>query len=745
MAEVNGMATTDVAPAIVWEFLLEIENWVGEFEGYVDHQVEADGGIVLRMSARIGFMTKRSRLRVVIRDQEPPSRLAFALEGLDDPLTGSGEIACSPTDVGGTRIAYRLSLVAHGLAAPVLDEFLEHAVPSTIGDLAERIARKLSGEPMAEPAAPPSPRRAARRGPVRRSRDWRPAIRGAAAQLTARLGELPLARTRVRGARSGDRFDVVVVGSGGAGLTAALTAHELGASVVVIEKSSQVGGTFAYSTGLTWVPNNHHMRRAGLDDSRAQALEYIRPRTSGRHDEEVLQAFVDRAPEVVDYLERLGVPFEIVPGYPDEQAEAPGGRAHGRYLASPLLPVASALAPYWQERLVRSPTYGALPVSWKEIQEWGGFGSIGTWDWAVIGERLRDDNRAFGMSTAGYLLRAVVQRGIPIRTQSAALELVRERGRVAGVRTSGPGGERTLTAERGVVLATGSYDNNGEMKRALEPHPETISLGATTVDGSGLVMALEKGARFALLGGQLIAPAYHVEGEEEAGRPVHRLLVREPGFPGSIIVNRAGRRFCDEATITDLRHSVAELDPHTRTYPNFPAFLIFDQQWKAKYPLGPLMPGQVPEWLTRGDSAADLGQKLGIDSAAMETTVERFNDGARAGRDQDFLRGESAFSRANGDPDVKPNPCLRPLEPPLYGIELRLGVVGNNAGLVIDRHGRVLHLRGEPMAGLYAAGNAAANQIGGLWYNAGLMNARGLTFAHLGVRHALGAAGNGMA
>lgn len=531
-------------------------------------------------------------------------------------------------------------------------------------------------------------------------------------------------------------LDLIVVGAGGAGLTAAIAAHDAGASVVVLEKSPYVGGTFAYSTGLTWIPNNHHMREEGTDDSSAEALRYIVPRTSDRHDAAVLETFVERGPAVIEFLEREGVPFEIVPDYPDEQADEPGGRAHGRYLSSPVFAAGTELDEEWRDILVRSPNYSGLPASWREIQGWGGFGSIASWDWALLAARVRDDVRAFGMSTAGYLLKAARARGIEIRLETAAVSLLTEGGRVIGV-TDSQGNE--IRASSGVILSTGSYDNNPTFKRNLEPHPPTVSLGAPTVDGSGLVMALEIGAQFALLGGQLLTPAYHVEGEETDAGPVYRMLAREPGFPGSVIVNREGERFCDESAITELRRALALLDPHTRSYPNHPAFFVFDQRWKDRYPLGPIMPGEEPEWLRRADTASELARLIGVNENRFEATLATFNRDAALGKDEAFGRGESKFSRAHGDPEVTPNPCLRALEPPLYALDVCVGIVGTNGGLVIDCTGAVQNVRGGSIPGLYAAGNAAANLVGGLWYNAGMMNARGMIFGLVGARAALGA------
>jgi hypothetical protein len=215
------------------------------------------------------------------------------------------------------------------------------------------------------------------------------------------------------------------------------------------------------------------------------------------------------------------------------------------------------------------------------------------------------------------------------------------------------------------------------------------------------------------------------------------MLARESGFPGSVLVNQSGRRFCDEANITELRRALPYLDPESGTFPNLPAYFIFGQQWKERYPLGSIMPGEAPEWLLRATSVQDLADRLDIPAVTLERTIKEFNHHAADGVDPDFGRGETAFSRSNGDPAIGPNPCLRALESPLYALRIDIGTVGGNSGFVTSGDGQVKNLRGAPIPGLYAAGNTSANLVGGLWYNAGLMNARGMTFAHLAARHAL--------
>jgi 3-oxosteroid 1-dehydrogenase len=531
--------------------------------------------------------------------------------------------------------------------------------------------------------------------------------------------------------------DVVVIGSGGAGLTAAIVAHDLGADVVVIEKAAQIGGTYAYSTGLVWVPNNTHMREAGIDDSVEEAASHVRELSAGEHDEDVLLSFLEHAPKAVEYLEeRAGVPFEMVDKYPDYYAERTGGKREGRYLSSPVLRTAEALDDDWRAKLVVSPQYAGLPASWREIQQWGGFGSIATWDWEVLEQRLGEDWRAFGCATIGFMLKAVVERGIPVVLETAAVGLERDSdGRVSGVRVEDADGERVIGARRGVLLATGGYDHNDELKRRWDPNPVAIGLGAPTVDGSGVTIALEHGAAFALLDGQTLVPTYHIPGEESATGLLYRLFVRESSFPGGLIVNRQGKRFADESFYRSVCRGMAEFDAISQDYMNHPAYFVFDEEWKMKYPLASVVPGYVPDWLARGETAAELAERLGIDPDGFAATVDAFNATAATGDDPEFGRGTTFYARNNGDPQVTPNPCVRPLSGTLYGLEIRLGTAGTSAGLVTGPNAEVLSVRGAPIDGLYAAGNVAANLVEGLWYNSGTGNARGITFGYLAARH----------
>jgi succinate dehydrogenase/fumarate reductase flavoprotein subunit len=527
-----------------------------------------------------------------------------------------------------------------------------------------------------------------------------------------------------------DTFDVVVVGTGAGGLSAALAAHEAGVRTAILEASSLVGGTHAYATGLIWVPANDHELAAGIDDSPEEAIAHVRELSGDRHDEEVLGAFAHRSAEAIRWLEQHAeVPFELVPRYPDYYAERIGGKAEGRYLASPLFRCPELLPDEWQRRLVRSPYYSALAVSWREIQTWGGFGSIATWDKELLMRRAEEGYVGFGMATAGYLLAAVLKRQIPVLLETKAVGLVQDKGRITGLRVRAGKRERVIAARLGVVLATGGYDRSARLQKRLDPHPVARPLGAPEVDGAALEAALELGAAFAVMDGQLLLPTYQIPRADGAAE--HRTLIRESAFPGCLIVNASGQRFCDESFYRGVAHAMAQFDVITQSYPNRSAYLVFDQEWKDRYPLGPIRAGDIPDWLTRADDPRALANSIHVEADNFSVVLDEYNAAAEIGEDPTFGRGSLAYGRNNGDPTVGPNPCLRQLSGRLFAVRLELGTAGTNNGLVVDSKARVLHVRGEPIPGLYAVGNTAANLVEGLWYNSGTANARGLTFGYV--------------
>jgi 3-oxosteroid 1-dehydrogenase len=381
-------------------------------------------------------------------------------------------------------------------------------------------------------------------------------------------------------------------------------------------------------------------------------------------------------------------------------------------------------------------------ITHDELFAWGGFVNILAWNFAEMGKRISRDVRTLGPGMMAYFVRAALgERKIPAHVETPARELVVENGEVVGVRAERAGKSLMIRARKGVVLAAGGYDWKPELARWFEDLPEWQSMCQPSVEGDALVMGQEIGA--AVAG---VPPAnlglffgYGVPGETHDGKPLWRGSW-EGGFPHAIWVNRAGRRFADESFYRDYLPKTRSWDGVTQTQPNFPPFLIFDGNFRAKYPLGTFLPGQeLPESLVaRAPTLAELGAKLGIDGAELEKTVARWNMFCAEGRDADFDRGSYPWAAMMTGDRSRPQPNLGPLDrPPYYGMQLRVASVGvNAAGLRVDDNAQVRHARGRAIPGLYAAGNSTAPLDIGAGYQSGLSNLRGLVFGYLAGRHA---------
>jgi 3-oxosteroid 1-dehydrogenase len=530
---------------------------------------------------------------------------------------------------------------------------------------------------------------------------------------------------------------VLVVGSGGAGLSAALAAADAGARVTLIEAADYIGGTYSYSMGIVWCPANAQMLRRGLSDSVEVAMAHVASLSGDKHSPDLLERYLRALPEVLEQLRTVhDVPYEMVPRYPDYYAERPGGKAEGRIVVSPVFDPAG-LPPEWQDRLGGSPMYPTQPTTVTEIQGWGGFGNVAGWDHTLLAERNARGVRGFGAATIGYLLRAALQSGVAVRTSTSLVSLVVENGAARGATVVDGNGAAQDIACDAVILATGAFDWNDELQQHLNPYFRPPAVGAPTVDGSGMLAALDMGAAVSTVAGQILIPTYSVPGEEHNGKPLRRFFVREPSLPGGIIVNQAGRRFCDESFYRAIVNEMTRFDVVDCSYPNRRAFFVFDEEWKNSYPVGPIAAGEIPPWLTTAESAVDLAGALEISPEALRDTLDEFNKDAVDGVDRRFHRGQTLQARNHGDARFQPNPCVRPLSGRLFALEIRASTVGGSAGLRFDQDARVLNWRSQPLPGLYCAGNIAAGTVEGFWYNSGIANGRGLAFGALAGRAAV--------
>ena len=537
--------------------------------------------------------------------------------------------------------------------------------------------------------------------------------------------------------------DLVALGSGLGSICAAIAAHDLGLEVVVLEKAPRLGGVCAYGGGEVFVPNNRKMRDLGIDDSDEAGRAYFEFLAAGFSRSAHRAKLLDTMHTAVDYFEReAGVRWIAVEGLPDYYyPEAPGSHAGGRYLSSEIFDGAS-LGP-WQQKTLLTP-HVPLGLLHHEMYAMGGLAKVTEWDYELLGKRIAEDKRTWGPGMMGYFLKAaLVDRGIAAFVECPARELLAENGAVVGVRAERDGVPFRVRARRGVMLAIGGYDNNKAVACQFETMPDWNSACPPYLHGDHLVMAGELGAALAAVPPTNLAMfyGYNIPGEEAEGKPLFRSSW-ECGCPHAIWVNSRGERFCDESFYKDYQPRLRQWDGRLQQMPNLPPFLIFDQNYRDRYPLGSFMPGQpLPEALVQqADTPRALAEKLGIDADGLEATLARYNEFAAVGEDPDYGAGSHPWSvRLTGDQSY-PNPCVGPLDKaPFFGVRLvPVGVGINSHGLETNTDAQVMHVRGHPIPGLYAAGNSAALLDLGGGYQSGTSNMRALTWGYIAGRHIAG-------
>jgi succinate dehydrogenase/fumarate reductase flavoprotein subunit len=529
--------------------------------------------------------------------------------------------------------------------------------------------------------------------------------------------------------------DVLVLGSGACGLTAAVAAADAGVRVTLLERSDLIGGTSAVSGGIVWVPNNHLEPAAGIADSRAQALAYLESLSLGVMDMELATAFVDRAPEMIRFLEaRTQLRFHIAQNYPDYHPERPGGMPGGGRSLDPDMFSFDTLGE-WARR-IRQPGTDLHPqekIQRTTLSE-GLERSVPSAD--VLAARARRDERGRGQALVGALLRACLDRGVDVRTGVRARELVREGRAVVGARAE-QGGRELLVRARAIVLATGGFEWNAELVRAFLRGPLLGPASPPENEGDAVVMALEVGAQLANMSEAWWMPTIPIPGDGVGGgKPLFRLCLAERTLPGSLIVNRRGQRFVNEAAnYNDIGRAFHTFDPTHFSFLNAEAWLVFDDAYYGKYPLAGFAP-RAPKpagFLYSGASLGDLARAIGVDSDAFASTVARFNDFAAKGEDLDFQRGRSVYDSYNGDRSLpRPFTTLGPLvEPPFHAIKLVAGALGTKGGAKTNTSAQVLDPRGRVIPGLYAAGNAMAGATGLVYGGAGGTLGPGMTYGYI--------------
>jgi 3-oxosteroid 1-dehydrogenase len=560
-------------------------------------------------------------------------------------------------------------------------------------------------------------------------------------------------------------FDVVVVGSGAAGMTAALAAASCGLSVVVLEKADCFGGSTARSGGGIWAPGNDVLRRAGVRDSPAQASAYLAHVAGDCVPAARREALLAHGPAMLA-LVRSATPvdFAWVPGYADYYPEAPGGLAQGR-----------SIEPVPLDGRVLGPELARLGAAYLPAP--GGVTiTQADYRWLSLGPRhpramlasarvagrlartrlLRQRTLSMGQALAAGLRAGLLAGGVPVwlSTPMTGLELDGQddgadperrstaglgaaagepRARVTGVRVIRDGQPAVVRARHGVVLAAGGFERNAEMRRRYQRAPTGTdwTTGAAGNTGDAIAAGEAAGAALDLMDDAWWGPAIPL-----SGGPYFCLAERS--LPGCLLVNGAGHRFVNEsAPYVDAVHAMYDGNGDGR--PFVPAWLITDQRYRDTYVFAGLPPRRpLPgRWykagaVFRAPGLAALAGQAGIEPAALAATVARFNDFADGGRDADYGRGDSAYDRYYGDPRQRPNPCLAALRrPPFYAVKIVPGDLGTKGGLRTDERARVLRPGGTPIAGLYAAGNSSAAVMGHSYAGAGATIGPAMTFGYI--------------
>jgi 3-oxosteroid 1-dehydrogenase len=541
-------------------------------------------------------------------------------------------------------------------------------------------------------------------------------------------------------------YDFVVGGTGIGGATAAITADEAGLDVVILDKSDKVGGVSTMSGGLVWVGNNHLEEAADIEDSADAVKEYIKYGSTQSVDEDLLDTFIDKGPEALEFLENVAdVPWQIVPDSPDYlYSLGPGALPEGRTLeVSPLK--RSELGDLADK--FRVTPHFPVGVTMAEIKSWGGLSAFNDWDFELLGERTAEEYLTFGSGVMGHLLAEVDRRDIEVMTETGIERLVQADDRVVGVEASTEDDPLLIGAENGVLLAIGAYDWSEEKVERYEFVPEMESGAPPVIHGDHIDLTRSVSADVVSQSqeGRLPAalPGVHVPGEELEGEPLYRALTAGVGAPGVIVVNESGERFFNEAFWQDFVARIGQIDVHDGNHEHWPCFLVLDQDHRDKYPVAGIEPGRdLSDHLgEKAETIEDLARKLDIDPGGLAGTVETFNEYAREGTDPDFDRGETPIEqRFRGDPTHEPNANMAPLTtPPFYGIEL--DIVGQgipSTGLRINSRSEVVDIDGDGVAGLYAAGNSAAYTDTGGAYDSGIAMSRGMTYGYIAANDAAG-------
>ena len=540
----------------------------------------------------------------------------------------------------------------------------------------------------------------------------------------------------------------MVVGAGGAGMSAALAAGRRGLDTILVEKSAYFGGSTARSGGGVWIPGNYALRAAGEDDDLANAKQYLDSIVGDAVSKVRRDTYVDRGAEVMEFLkENTPVRFTWVPQYADYHPEAPGGRARGRTVEP--VPIDARFLGTELDRL--HPQYTKAPANLIVTQAMYRRISLGLRTvkgpltmMLVLFRRLvsivlRRKMYAMGNAIAIGLRQGLVEADVPVFYEHELRDLLLEGGRVVGVvvvstsSTTGETERHEVRARRGVILGSGGFERNAELRAKFLPQPtsEEWTTGSAFNTGAGLEAGVAAGAATDIMDDAWWGPTIPLPNGPW-------FCLAERNLPGSIMVNQAGRRYMNEAL--PYVEAVQQMYEGEQTgVGHVPSWMIIDQRYRNRYLFAGLGPRQPfpGRWYKNGTikkaaTLEDLAAEIDVPAEALAATVERFNGFAATGVDEDFHRGESAYDKYYSDPTVKPNPSLHVIDKaPFYAVKIVPGDLGTKGGLLTDERARVLRPDGSVIPGLYAAGNVSAAVMGYTYAGPGATIGPALVFGYL--------------
>ena len=527
-------------------------------------------------------------------------------------------------------------------------------------------------------------------------------------------------------------FDILVIGSGCGGLTAALTADIVNPSkVLVVEKNHFIGGTSATSGGVIWIPDNHLGREKGAEDSVSEAKAYLRATIpADEFNESLIDTYLDQGPKMVKFLEdNTDVRYTSLEHYPDYFQDAPGVKLGNRAMEP--LPIQADILGDDVDNLhppgPQTIVFGRYAVNFAEshaftTQSPGWFRLfvkifLTYWldlSWRI--KRKRSRKLAFGAASVAQLLASIKKRNIPVWRSSALKEFIVEDNKVVGVIIEKEGKLIKVQARRGVIVASGGFGQNQEMREKYLPKPTNSDWGCepNTNTGSPIKAAEAIGAQL-----KFMHKAWWVTTVKAPNEEFPRLSEIEKSLPGNYTVNTSGNRFANESQ-NYLTFMLEVLEKEKLGDSCVPMYMIFDANHRKKYPVGPLMPGKFfpdflvkilhrdwfgSDFLTSASTIEGLAMKTGIDADALQSTIKKVNSFSLTGKDLDFQRGDNERDKFSGDPSLL-NPCLGPVaKSPFYAMRIDPGEFATCGGMVINENGQVLDNDNQAIVGLYATGN----------------------------------------